>query len=502
MGKLEAPSERLGVLRETIDIVAGEPEKKLAIGLLKKGSDLNERMLEFFGKVFGPLERGEHGDKDLDERIDHVRDVVTELDRLRESIKLLSPLKYHPHPAERTSVVLAALRPAILESPEPRERLIRVLSLHDELSRLVEDEAALKHIERNESAIKRAIRGVAAAKLLHRLGRFGIKAAIPVSTALAVALVLYIYFQAQRGQDRRELALDVIAPALRGYDVALDDVDEERLSSVKGGNQEFAEFMNPLFVLGRPDGLKRVDSFEALGRWVEQKRQEKAGLEYIGGLARDESLKRIRGAVVKIGDEAAGHIRTYLAARAGAVLKSSIAQATLAVELEEMHRELEGLKRMAESLRDGGGDAIANLVEALDAATKATAPENRVPVRVATADQWTAWLENSTRLTLDTGVPEVDGALLEVLHLARLFTAVESLTDHSRAIFWSEKAAADYVSYLRDAAAALTTYGDHVRGSAALNALRAKLPAEPGGTTDAIHRKVWKVVHGLLNRAP
>jgi len=499
MGKIAQPSKRLEILRQTVDIIEGEPEKGLAIGLLKKGSELNERALELFGRIFAPLERGEDSGGDLDNRIDHIRGVVAEMGRVRESVKHLSPLKYHPHPAERASTALVSLRPAILESPDPQAQLSAVSSLHDELSFLVDDEPSLRRIARNGSAMKRAVRGVALAKVAHRLGRIGVKAAIPVSTALAVGIVLFIYFQAQRGQDRRELALDVLNPALRRYDVAFKDLNEDKLSSIKRDNQGFAEFMGSLFVLGRSDGPPAVETMDALGRWFEWKRQEKEGLVYLAGLAAGETRRGLDGAIVEIGDEAAGRIRAYLASRlqraADAALKGD-----LSVSLADLHGDIRGLERLAESVREGAGPAIGLLSTGLKAAASSTAPGRRGLPRIDTAQQWARWLEEAKGLSLQTGTAELDGPLLEVLHLARLRTAVQSLADQSRAIFWSDQAAGEYVAYAKEAVAALTAFRDHIRGNSALSGLHEGLPAELAPKTDVILKKVWAVVRDILRK--
>jgi len=499
MGKIAQPSGRLEVLRETVDIIEGEPEKGLAVNLLKKGSELNERALELFGRIFAPLERSEDEGGDLDHRIDHVRGVVAEMGRIRESVRLLSPLKYHAHPAERASAVLVGLRPAILDAPDPRARLAAVSSLHDELPPLVGDDATLRHIARNGSAIKRAVRGVALAKVLHRLGRIGVKGAIPVSTALAVGIVLYIYFQAQRGQDRRELALDVLKPALRGYGVAFNEVNEDKLSGVKRDNRGFAEFMGSLFVVGRSDPPPAVETLDALGRWIEGKRREKEGLAYLAGLAAGETRRRLDDAIVKIGNDAAARVRAYLAERFRIAADSAL-KGDLSVDLEALHRDIRGVERLAESVREGAGPAIERVRTGLKAAAAITAPGSRGLPRIDTAPQWKRWLEEARGLSLETGTPELDGALLEVLCLARLGTAVQSLAARSRAIFWSGQAVGEYVAYSREAVAAFTALADHLRGSAALAGLRERLPAELALRTDAIQQKVWAVVREILRK--
>lgn len=497
IAKLRGASERLAALRETMDIVVGEPEAKLAVGLLRKESNLNEQMLEFFGRVLGPLDRSEDLG-DVDSRIDHLRSVIAEITRFRSIVKLLKPLQYHPHPAERASAALVSLRTAILESPDPRARFATILAVHDNLAALVQDEAVLRQIARSGAALRRALRRLAAVRLGHRLGRFGRRAAIPVGAALAVGIVLLSYFHAERGQDRRGFARDVIRPTLSYYGLTPEDLDEAKLAIDQQGNPWA---LGPLLVVGRGEPLPEAETttLEGLGRWIEGKHQEKAGLEYLAGIARKESLARIEAVVARIGDAAEKRIRRHLAGCLQAAVQAGVG-GDLRVDLAAAGREMRALARLAKSVGSGSGGGLDRLAAALETAVGRTPPAGGVVSRIEKADQWEVWRAAAVEAMLPTGFQELDRAFLELVALADLGVAVRSLTERSRAIFWSnqdEDTARSYVEYVRAAVAALAAFGDHLREKSP-DLFGRLLEVEELATACAIERKVWAAVRTAL----
>jgi serine/threonine protein kinase len=225
LGQAPDDDQRLAVLVSTADTLL-EMSKDMISGSFGQGAELNKVCLEFFGKVFGPLERGKVTDAEVDGRTAHLRGVITEMVRLQDAVKPLRAQEYLPHPAERASAALLACRPALLYRPEAHQRLMELLALHGELSEMTDDPKVRRQLKKVEGDLKRTLSWISIERTFHTMIKYAVWAAVPLVTAVVVAVALYFYFQNRLENSRADLARNVLKPLNVGSALPAGMADE------------------------------------------------------------------------------------------------------------------------------------------------------------------------------------------------------------------------------------------------------------------------------------
>jgi len=244
LGPTSDDPDRLSVLSETGGILLVIPEDKLSSFASENNSELNERLLEFFGRFFAPFERSRVLPTMLEQRLEILRGAVSEMVLLKAILRKLKPLEYHTHPAEKASGAILACRVAALVGSESFERLGTLLALHEELKELVDDPDTSRVVEKNKRTLKRTRTRISLERSLHRAYHALKLASIPLATAIVVGVGGVVYHEIGKQDSRVSSAKEIIGSVL-SKDVK---IPAETVDAIK--KQDLTSFLKPLLLVG------------------------------------------------------------------------------------------------------------------------------------------------------------------------------------------------------------------------------------------------------------